>query len=74
MRLHLVAASRLLDNLYFENDSPPQREAGPGGSLARRPATTPDPSLPRRGIVFMDSSCLSADGPERVLRMADAFE
>jgi hypothetical protein len=35
-----------------EKDSPPQREEGPGVVGSYRLATTPDPSLPRRGITF----------------------
>jgi hypothetical protein len=36
-----------------ENHSPHQREEGPGAVGGRCSATTPDPSLPRRGIIFI---------------------
>jgi hypothetical protein len=37
-----------------EHDSPPQREEGQGWwVVSSTTATTPNPSLPRRGIIFM---------------------
>ena len=43
------------------------RRGGGGAWLARRPATTPDPSLPRRGIFAPDDTRLTQDSGRRAI-------